>query len=58
MNFYVSSFFLFLIVKFAKEEKNAEAEDPILGKSVPNVVFLQNQKLLKEALKRYIELNQ
>ena len=46
-----------MISRFAVENKNAEVKDPILGKNVPNLVFLQNQKLLKEALKDKLELD-
>ena len=44
-------FLLYLISRFAQENKKVEARDPILKKRVPNIVFLQNQKLLSEAMK-------
>ena len=53
----MTCFLLYLIGRFAKENKNAEIRDPILGHMVPNFVFLQNQKLLKEALKDKLELD-
>ena len=54
---YINCFLVYLIRRFAVENKNAEVRDPILGKEVPNLVFLQNQKLLKEALKDKLELD-
>ena len=48
---------MYLILMFARENKNAEITDPILERRVPNIVFLQNQKLLKEALKEKLELD-
>ena len=39
---YMNIFLLCLTSKFASENKNAETRDPILGRNVPNIVFLQN----------------
>ena len=39
---YMNFFLLCLTSKFACENKNAETRDPILGRNVPNIVFLQN----------------
>ena len=37
---YINCFLVYLISRFAVENKNAEVRDPILGKKVPNLVFL------------------
>ena len=37
---YMNMFLLYLITRFASENKNAETRDPILGRKVPNIVFL------------------
>ena len=39
---YMNCFLMYLIVMFARENKNAESMDPILEKRVPNIVYLQN----------------
>ena len=55
---YMDIFLLYLVCRFAKENKNVEARDPILRKRVPNIVFLQNQKLLAEAMRGQLEYNE
>ena len=52
---YMNLFLLYLVVSFAKENKTTETKDPILGRKVPNIVFLQNQRLLKELVKEKLE---
>ena len=49
---YTNIFLLYLIEKFTRENTKAidQVNDPILGKKVPNIVLLQNQKLLSEAV--------
>ena len=37
---YMNIFLMYLILMFAKENKIAEVKDPVLGRSVPNIVFL------------------
>ena len=52
---YMNLFLLYLVVSFAKENKTTETKDPILGRKVPSIVFLQNQRLLKELVKEKLE---
>ena len=54
---YMNVFFLYLIAKFAKENKYAETFDPILNKQVPNIVFLQNKKLVQDWLKAKLDVD-
>ena len=35
-------FLLYMTIRFARVNKNAEQQDPILGRKVPSLVFLQN----------------
>ena len=37
---YMDIFLLYLICRFAQENKSIESKDPILKKRVPNIVFL------------------
>ena len=46
-----NTFLLYMTYRFAKSEKNAKTNDPILGKKVPTIVFLQNQRLIKRIMK-------
>ena len=39
---YVNVFLLYLVVRFARENKNAETKDPILDRNVPSIVSLRN----------------
>ena len=48
-------FLLFLVVRFARENKNTESKDPVLDRIVPSIVSLRNQKLLKQAMKERFE---
>ena len=43
---------MYMILRFAREKNNTSMQDPILERNVPNIVFLQNQRLLKEILKQ------
>ena len=47
---YIDIFLLYLICRFAIDNKDAMTKDAILGRKVPSIVFLQNRKLLKEAM--------
>ena len=52
----MNTFLLYLVAKFARENHGAKSkQDPILGKRVPSMVFLRNQRLLKEVLREKIE---
>ena len=48
-------FLSYMILRFASEKNSKEANDPILGKKVPTIVFMQNQLLLKEVMSMRIE---
>ena len=41
-NMYVTIFMLWLITTFVRESVNAETQDGILDKKVPNLVFIMN----------------
>ena len=56
--FYTNCFFLFMIGRLSRESRNSETFDPILGRKVPSIVFIQNQKLLQESLKRKLDLDE
>ena len=58
--FYVftNCFFMYLISKFARESKRAEQYDPLLHRHVPNIVFLQNQKLLQNWVRQKLHYDQ
>ena len=47
---YMDMFLLYLVVRFAKENKNAEVKDSILGRNVPCVVFIMNKRILEQAM--------
>ena len=36
----LNSFLLYLTIRFAKSNRRAEIKDPILGRKVPDIVFL------------------
>ena len=48
---YAAVFLASLIVWFTKGSQLAEVQDKLLGKKVPKIVFIQNQRLLKAAMK-------
>lgn len=48
---YMEIFLLYLIMVFTRERQNLEMTDTVLGKKVPSIVFIQNQKLLKDTIK-------
>ena len=52
---YMTSFLLYLITCFAKENKVYEVHDTLLGKKVPTIVYLQNKRLMKDAMKWKVE---
>ena len=54
---YVSIFLVFVIYKFSAEDVVEEVDDLILGKKVHAVVFMKNQKLLQDAIKNELTLN-
>ena len=54
---YVTIFMLWLITTFARESVNAETRDGILDKKVPNLVFIMNQRLMKQAVRDHAEFN-
>ena len=55
---YMDMFLLYLVVRFAKENKNAEVKDSILGRNVPCVVFIMNKRILEQAMQDQTELDQ
>ena len=54
---YMTLFLMYLINRFSKERPNTEVEDDILDKKVPVIVFIQNKKLLKDAVKNELEMD-
>ena len=49
-------FFIFaLIIKFISEKPRINIKDNLLGKKVPSIVFIQNQKLITDAFKEGLE---
>ena len=57
---YTNIFFLYLIQRFIKQSTSASVsvKDPILDRDVPNIVLLQNQKLVSEAVKDKLQSDQ
>ena len=55
---YVTCFLLWLTYRFARETKRAETSDPILGRRVSDIVFLQNQRLLTRTMQLKFQLDQ
>ena len=53
--YYMLSFLLYLITCFAKENKVVEVHDTLLGRKVPTIVYLQNKRLMKDAIQRKVE---
>ena len=53
--FYMFMFQLYLITRFASENKDVEVHDDILKRTVPNIVFILNQRHMKEIMHRKIE---
>ena len=47
---YMDLFVLILLDEFAKVSNSAEKEDMILGKKVPNLVYIANQRVLAETI--------
>ena len=53
--FYMFMFQLYLITRFASENKDVEVHDDILKRTVPNIVFILNQRHMKEIMHHTIE---
>ena len=53
--YYMLYFLLYLITCFAKENKVDEVHDTLLGRKVPTIVYLQNKRLMKDAIQRKVE---
>ena len=53
--FYMTLFQLYLITRFAKENNDVDVHDDILEKTVPNIVFILNQRHMKEIMHHSIE---
>ena len=43
-------FLLFLVIKYSNVNVDNKVEDNLLKKKVSNIVFIQNQKLLKDLM--------
>ena len=54
----VVCFLLWLIFRFARVRKHAEGGDPILGRQVSDIVFLQNQRMLTSTMKHKLQTDQ
>ena len=52
---YMTLFQLYLITRFAKENNDVDVHDDILEKTVPNIVFILNQRHMKEIMHHTIE---
>ena len=50
-------FLIYLLIRFTRGNQVASLNDTILGRVVPNIVFINNQKLLKEACIKNLEFN-
>ena len=46
---YQKLFLIYLVIKFARNMQKTKFKDPVLSKSVPFTVFLQNQSIYKVA---------
>ena len=57
-NCYTALFLLWLIWKFAQPIEECELFDSVLGKRVPAILCLQNQKLLEQAVKDAVEVHE
>ena len=42
-------FLIFLITRFTREKQIEKVQDTVLGRDVPRIVFVNNQKMLKDA---------
>ena len=51
-------FIFALIVKFISEKPKINIKDNLLGKKVPSIVFIQNQKLIIDAFREGLELDE
>ena len=51
-------FIFALIVKFISEKPKINIKDNLLGKKVPSIVFIQNQKLITDAFREGLELDE
>ena len=49
---YTTVFLIYVIYKFSAEGKSAKVHDNILGKEVSSLVFIKNQRLVREAYKK------
>ena len=49
--FYMDCFVLYLILKFTSPKEN-KANDRVLGKEVPSIVFVKNQQIIKDVFKQ------
>ena len=52
---YMNLFQQYLITRFARENKDVEVHDDILERTVPNIVFILNQRHMKEIMHRKIQ---
>ena len=55
---YMDIFVLILLDQFAKVSNSAEKEDAILGKKVPNLVYIANQRLLAETIQNEVNMTE
>ena len=54
---YMDCFLLCLIWKYLDEDNRILVTDPLLGKKVPNIVYLRNSKLLMRSVEEYEDHN-
>ena len=54
---YMTLFLMYLIIKFSADKLVEERQDPCLGRNVPVIVYIQNQKLIKDAVKNELTMN-
>ena len=47
---YMTLFLMYLIIRFSRERLNESKKDPCLGKKVPIIVYIQNQKMIKQVV--------
>ena len=55
---YMNIFLLYIILRFAKQSRNAEMYDGILGKKVPCLVYVMNQRILAKTIDDIAEMNE